>query len=144
MAWLLAGVVAVLGIVLWLVIRPRGEPAGRFATPGRSRDAKTSWTGHSWGKTLFVPHPEAACPRARELMGRSFPAGTAPNLPLPGCNAAQCHCSYLPARERRSGGERHSGQDRRGQIRFGPGDVERRSGKDRRRKRSAWDHTTSH
>ncbi len=144
MGWLLAGFVAVLGIVLWLVVRPRGVVAGRLAAPARKTGANGGRSGHPWGKTLFVPNPDTACPRARELMGRSFPAGTAPALPLPGCNAAECHCSYLPARERRSGGERHSGQDRRAQLRFEPGQTDRRSGKDRRRKPSAWDHTTSH
>jgi hypothetical protein len=142
MTWLLA-VAAGLGILVWLVIAARQRAAGRLAASA-AKPGKGGLLGHSWGKTLFVPTPDAACPRARELMGRSFTAGTAPNLPLPGCDAAECHCSYLPARDRRSGGERHSGQDRRGQIRFAPGDAERRSGTDRRRKPSAWDHTTSH
>jgi hypothetical protein len=139
----LLALAAGVAIVLWLVIRAR-MPATDRVPVAPVKSGKSSALGHSWGKTLFVPNPDAACPRARELMGRSFAAGTAPNLPLPGCNAPECHCSYLPARERRSGGERHSGEDRRAQIRFGPGDAERRSGKDRRRKRSAWDHTTSH
>jgi hypothetical protein len=47
-----------------------------------------------------------ACPAARALKGQRFLAKEAPTLPLPGCSAAQCSCSFAKLSDRRTDGRR--------------------------------------
>lgn len=79
---------------------------------------------------------ETACAEARVLDGKRYPASAAPHFPLPGCSQGQCNCQLLPEPERRHG-ERRTGHDRRGDIRFSD-KPERRSGNDRRLHGTDW------
>ena len=76
-----------------------------------------------------------ACPAALELKGKRILSGEAPNLPLPDCSLADCHCHFRHHQDRRS----H--KDRRSPLPRGSGDIdetgrmriERRSTRDRRK-----------
>jgi hypothetical protein len=74
-----------------------------------------------------------ACSAANDIAGQRFLATEAPNLPLPGCDAAECECHFAHHDDRRTGKDRRSP--------FTPGGLpaatgtfagERRKGKDRR------------
>ena len=144
--WVLAGLlVLVLGAVVWVLMRSRSDrppPTAdtRQAQPSRPPPKRAS---ASWGKTVVVPDPTKACPAVLRIQGRSFANDAAPRLPLSNCSSASCQCYYEPASERRTYKERRSGEERRGQLRFEPNKpADRRSGKDRRQRKSYdWDHT---
>ena len=74
-----------------------------------------------------------ACSAANNIAGQRFLAAEAPNLPLPGCDAAECECHFTHHNDRRTGKDRRSP--------FAPGGIatatgtfagERRKGEDRR------------
>ena len=74
-----------------------------------------------------------ACSAANDIAGQRFLATEAPNLPLPGCDAAECECHFTHHDDRRTGKDRRSP--------FTPGGLaaatgtfagERRKGEDRR------------
>lgn len=50
------------------------------------------------------------CQQVRAIDGQRFLAGSAPQLPLPGCEAASCDCRYVHYDDRRA-------EDRRAQVR---------------------------
>ena len=83
----------------------------------------------------LAPAKEKACPKAREMLGKEFPIGEKPQLPLPDCPYPhQCVCYYAKFFDRRKA-ERRSGEERRqGGHRYESNS--RRSGKDRRQKKS--------
>ena len=43
-----------------------------------------------------------ACSAANEIAGQRFLATEAPNLPLPGCDAAECDCHFTHHNDRRT------------------------------------------
>jgi hypothetical protein len=71
---------------------------------------------------------EPCCLGARQFAHMRFLYRSAPRLPLPECDQAECHCTYTHYSDRRSGAERRSLSGV-----LPPGMVERRSGQDRRR-----------
>lgn len=83
-------------------------------------------------RATSISIPEDACAAAQALDGDRFlvDGGEIPGLPLPGCDAAACHCTYLHHQDRRDelAGERRAiGSSSRGQEA-----VERRHGGERR------------
>lgn len=74
-----------------------------------------------------------ACSAANEITGQRFLAAEAPNLPLPGCNAAECDCHFTHHDDRRTGKDRRT-PFTSGGIAAATGTFagERRKGKDRR------------
>lgn len=46
------------------------------------------------------------CAAVREFAGKRFLSGEAPDLPVPGCTAAVCRCSYVHFGDRRVGDRR--------------------------------------
>jgi len=95
-------------------------PAGKLETLRRDRNY--------WG----VEIRSGICKAAKELAGRQFPFAEAPRLPLAGCAASLCTCSYVGLWERRKRHRRTEG-DRRKSIRYLQNHPERRSHRDRRR-----------
>lgn len=73
---------------------------------------------------------EPSCRGAREIAPLRFLYRSAPTLPLPECDQAECHCTYSHYSDRRSGADRRSTLGT-----LPPGMPERRSGLDRRRSR---------
>ena len=74
-----------------------------------------------------------ACSAANEIAGQRFLAAEAPNLPLPGCDAAECECHFTHHNDRRTGKDRRS-PFTSGGIAAATGTFagERRKGEDRR------------
>lgn len=147
MLWVLAGLlVVILAALAWVVLRIRPErpapsPQRQDSPSARPAPRRTAAT---WGKTVVVPDPANACPAVLRIRGQSLSNEAAPRLPLANCTMSdRCQCHYVPAPDRRTGGERRSGADRRTQLRFEPGKAgDRRSGKDRRHRGGYdWDRT---
>jgi hypothetical protein len=74
-----------------------------------------------------------ACSAANDIAGQRFLAAEAPNLPLPGCDAAECECHFTHHNDRRTGKDRRS-PFTSGGIAAATGTFagERRKGEDRR------------
>ena len=74
-----------------------------------------------------------ACSAANEIAGQRFLATEAPNLPLPGCDAAECDCHFAHHNDRRTGKDRRSPFTSGGlAAATGTFAGERRKGEDRR------------
>jgi hypothetical protein len=74
-----------------------------------------------------------ACSAANEIAGQRFLATEAPNLPLPGCDAAECDCHFTHHNDRRTGKDRRSPFTSGGlAAATGTFAGERRKGEDRR------------
>jgi len=74
-----------------------------------------------------------ACSAANEIAGQRFLATEAPNLPLPGCDAAECDCHFTHHNDRRTGKDRRSPCSSGGlPTATGTFAGERRNGEDRR------------
>jgi hypothetical protein len=104
-------------------------------TSARNGTNKASNQAEQWGVRIAAPARERACPQAQELLGKEFPLGKKPALPLLDCPYPhQCECRYIKLFDRRRL-ERRSDQERRqGGQRFEVGNTPRRSGADRRKK----------
>jgi len=74
---------------------------------------------------------ESRCAAAAHLAGREFDFDTAPEMPLPGCEAEVCQCGYTGLPERRVSTERRSWNDRRVSAR--PDSNDRRTMRPRRK-----------
>lgn len=79
-----------------------------------------------WGVSV-----ESHCSASSGLAGKQFPIDAAPVIPVRGCEAPTCKCSYFGLPERRQQGERRSGQDRRRSLRIES--EERRAERPRRK-----------
>jgi hypothetical protein len=74
---------------------------------------------------------EAHCTATRALAGHEYDFPDAPRLPIEGCDAPVCPCTYIGLVERRGTGDRRGEHDRRRALRAGS--TERRSGRGRRK-----------
>jgi hypothetical protein len=90
-------------------------------------------SGSFWGVRIQA----GKCAAMRPFAGRRFTFEEAPNLPLPGCKAWRCSCTYIGVPERRRD-ERRIHNDRRDVVRLDDDHVERRSFSGRRRGHKAW------
>jgi hypothetical protein len=110
--------------------------SARRGTGQRDKSAcleKLRRSGHYWG----VKIRPGKCDAIRHFAGRRFTFHEAPALPLAGCRAWRCTCTYLGLPERRSE-HRRVRHDRRANVRF-DGDLgERRSIQGRRNRDKAW------
>lgn len=124
-------VIALLLSVAWLIMRIRRGKAEQLAeTRGMQRQVDTTSAFHA----VSLKYSASGCDAAKAMTGRRFLSGAAPRLPLPGCDAAECRCSFAHHSDRRSGRDRRSP--------FNPANpsggtgsfrVERRDRRDRRR-----------
>jgi len=75
-----------------------------------------------------VQHQADACKAVRRFADRRFLSGQAPEIPVPGCDAAECSCRYVHHKDRRH-------MDRRNPRAYQPesSSGERRIKRDRRR-----------
>ena len=85
-------------------------------------------SGSFWGVRI----QPGKCAAIRPFAGRRFTFEEAPNLPLPGCKAWRCSCTYIGVPERRRD-ERRIHNDRRDVVRIDGEHIERRSFRGRRR-----------
>jgi hypothetical protein len=115
------------------------KPTSAKLTSATNEKSKGSNQAEQWGVRISAPAKERACPQAQELLGKEFPLGKKPALPLPDCPYShQCECRYIKLFDRRRL-ERRSDQERRGGgQRFEVGNPPRRSGADRRKGDIDW------
>ena len=84
------------GAAYWLIVRRREQP---------SRAQRAAKPAGRFGAVEIRPR-SGACDAARSLVGRRFLAKDAPTLPLQGCAAAKCSCSFSKLTDRRTEGRR--------------------------------------
>jgi hypothetical protein len=80
-------------------------------------------------KCVEFQHQADACQAVRRFADMRFLSGTAPAIPVPGCDAAKCSCRYVHHEDRRH-------HDRRNPVAYHPpasAGGERRRKRDRRR-----------
>ena len=115
------------------------KPTSTKPTNARNGTNKPSNQAAQWGVRISAPAKERACPQVQEILGKEFPLGKKPALPLLDCPYShQCECRYIKLFDRRRL-ERRSDQERRqGGQRFEVGNTPRRSGADRRKGDIDW------
>jgi FtsZ-interacting cell division protein ZipA len=115
------------------------KPTSTKPTSARNEKSKASNQAEQWGVRISAPAKERTCPQAQEILGKEFPIGKKPPLPLPDCPYPhQCECRYIKLFDRRRQ-ERRSDQERReGGQRFEVDNPPRRSGADRRKSDIDW------
>ena len=114
---------ALLLLGVWLVMRMR-RPA---AAPVEEKKLPTPFAAVS------IRGPDTACCRAKELADERFLSAKAPELPLPGCDAAQCDCYFVHYDDRRHYERRSPFNVNTHQTGTGSFKIERRQGLDRRK-----------
>jgi hypothetical protein len=121
-ALFLTTVAAVIAIALWW---RHAKKRQRPRTLG-ARDTKhTSDKYHC----VELRYRSDACDAVKLIGAKRFLSGEAPEVPVPGCNAAKCACRYVHHEDRRQG-------DRRSPVAYQPpasAGGERRIKRDRRR-----------
>lgn len=124
---------AVIAGMVW-ILRRQPIPKRRGARPISAAVAKPGGLEKLRSNNLFwgvkICHP--GCRAARELQDQLYTFDEAPQLPVPGCDSANCTCQYRGLRERRVRALRIH-EDRRDEVRFDKDHPERRSPKERRR-----------
>lgn len=105
------------------VVYEQIEERARLSPKAQLQKLQTS--ENLWGVSV-----ESHCGASSKLVGQTFTFDVAPPLPVIGCTADACICSYIGLPERRLHGERRRGQDRRRALRM-EGD-ERRAERPRR------------
>jgi hypothetical protein len=111
----------------------RGKLSAAAARPGGIEKLRDNPV--FWGVEMGQP----GCEASRELLGKQFTFDEVPQLPLEGCNSANCTCQFKGLKDRRSMARRQQ-EDRRAALRFDKERPERRSRKDRRRGNAWTDH----
>jgi len=97
-----------LGILLlltsgWLFVRIRRNKAEVIAEKSpKVTNPKVAF------HAVSLKYSEDACRAAKEMTGRRFLSSTAPRLPLSGCSATECHCTFVHHNDRRNTGNRRS------------------------------------
>jgi hypothetical protein len=122
---LVVGIIAI-AILAAIVLTGVRRGAGSGDKCGELQKLRRS--GCFWGVRI----QPGKCTAIRPFAGRRFTFEEAPNLPLPGCNAWRCSCTYIGVPERRRE-ERRIHNDRRDIVRIDEHHVERRSFLGRRR-----------
>jgi hypothetical protein len=127
---------AVVLLIVWLYLRRRSAARqAQEALAARPRKIEDT-TYHA----VSLKFGKDACAAAKSMTGHRFLASEAPQVPLPGCDAALCECRFTHHKDRRSGKDRRSPFGR-GSIGGGTGrfDAERRQSTDRRKSADADD-----
>lgn len=115
------GLTAVAGfVVLALLWRHAGKRQHPHAA--RVRDPKRPTDNYQCVEVRFGTD---ACDAVRKFEARRLLSGEAPEIPVPGCDAAECSCRYVHHKDRRHG-------ERRNHAAYHPPTT---TGRDRRTKR---------
>jgi hypothetical protein len=136
--WLLSGGSRKLGGHSHRGVATRPTGGTRTATrlpAGASQLETMRESGVFWGVSLQNP----GCDAAMELFEKDIPLTEAPELPIQGCDAVQCNCSWKGLTEQRHT-TRRTHHDRRDSVRFDDQEhTDRRSHKDRRQVDKTWE-----
>ncbi len=117
-------VAALVCVVLVLALRLRRRAAAPESTTAETLDSNLDGSGRF--HAVSIRFGAGACTASRELHGRRFLAGTAPELPLADCSHDDCQCRFVHFADRRGG------DDRRHPFQKGFGGSAPRRDKDRR------------
>lgn len=112
-----------LGLAVWL-----SRPRKRVTPQGERADNQAVFPYRG----VAIRPGKNGCASARRLDERRFLAQEAPRLPLLNCDASVCQCRYSHFEDRRQHQRRSSHSLARGLG--GAGNVEHRTGSDRRRR----------
>ncbi len=139
--YVLAAVLIVLLALLLVAIRlwrRKSAPLNTTLTshPGQDTGSLDYYrrAGVYWGVAIRPRGDAPGCAAVEAMRGQSFPLKQAPTLPLPGCDAGSCHCSYQPLLDHRDARVRRTNTDRRTILRYEPDKQDRRQLTTRRRK----------
>jgi hypothetical protein len=103
---LIIGIAALLiAVLVFLKLRSRA-PVGP-AKDDKPDLAATAKLKHDYHAVSIRPGI-FACKAARDLEGRRFLSGSAPRIPLPGCDASDCTCRFAHHADRRTDEDRRS------------------------------------
>jgi len=95
----------VLGLlVAWLFYRQGLDKPAERSERRVSRGARDRNAYHA----VSIKPGAYACGAANEIAGQRFLASEAPEIPLPGCTAAECECHFVHHNDRRTGKDRRS------------------------------------
>jgi hypothetical protein len=138
----LVGIVLTASALLFLMpssVR-RAAPV-RLITGSRTKTRRSAEKNGAEGKPVFrgfIIEPGSDCCQAsKELQTITFSYRDRISLPLPGCEKKTCVCRKHTVKERRHH-ERRSRLDRRSELRFSTGAVDRRIKKGRRQQDNLW------
>ena len=123
-------VLALLLATAWLVMQIRRGKA-------KVKEAASAKTLHNTSAfhAVSLKYSSRSCDAAKAMTGHRYLANSAPRLPVPECDASECHCGFVHHADRRSGEDRRSPFDSgiyagaTGSFR-----AERRSRKERRQR----------
>lgn len=99
-ALVLIAVALLIALAFWLrhTKKRQNSRGTRVRNPQRPSDSYQSVEVHA-GRD--------ACDAVRRIGDKRFLSGEAPEIPVPGCDAAKCSCSYVHHQDRRRGDRRH-------------------------------------
>ena len=121
-------IVSLIAIAILAAIVLTGIRRGTGSRDKSGELNKLCRSGSFWGVRI----QPGKCASIRPFAGRRFTFEEAPDLPLPGCKAWRCSCTYIGVPERRRD-ERRIHNDRRDVVRIDGEHIERRSFRGRRR-----------
>lgn len=94
-------------VVAALVFLSRGRRRNSGSVPSAA-GASAKLTDGSKFHAVSLNTGSNACQEARTTEGTRYLAGSAPRLPLPGCDAADCQCSFVHHTDRRGSDDRRT------------------------------------
>lgn len=143
-AYLIIGIVAVIGLALLLRSGLRKPDSGKFPASGKSRPtaATRPVAAKNPYRATSIVAGRQACDAVMKLRGKRFlvAAREIPALPLPDCDQPRCTCKYAHHEDRREegGGDRRGPPGLRSELHTHSGKTERRE-KRRGRRASDWE-----
>lgn len=117
--------------------RPRRRTTASIDVEPRKPLQTLMESGLYWGVRIHTPPDSVCCSAILMHENRAYPLEQAPALPVAGCDATRCLCTYRGLLERRGPTPRRRMPDRRHTLRFGS-PRDRRSLPDRRKAGQAW------
>jgi hypothetical protein len=114
----LVAIAALIALALWF------RHAAKRRQPGAARVRDQKRPSDTY-RCVELRYRSDGCDAVKRIAERRFLPGEAPEIPVPGCDAAKCYCRYVRHEDRRdserrspaapvpAGGERRTKRDRR-------------------------------
>jgi len=115
-----------LAVAYWLLIVPK-QRSRRSKKSQRTSRPQTEYGAAS------VVYSAGACPMVKTLGDKRFLTARVPQFPLPGCNAAECHCRYVFHDDQRTPDDRRARYSMTSDLYTVAGRAERRAANGRRK-----------
>ena len=97
---ILIAVAALIALALWWRFGRKRQPS----RAARVRDPKRPYDDY---RCVELHYGKDACDAVKRVGDKRFLPGEAPDVPLPGCNAARCSCRYVHHDDRRHNDRRN-------------------------------------